>query len=174
VRSLLLETESGTLNLAMCVVNLGELRYIIARTDSPAQTTALVEEIQGLSIEIVDANWKLTCQSAIFKSKGGFSYADCYTAALGLLRQAEVITGDPEFLKLREEITLSWVDSPRIEKGYALIKRDRPAPIERSRAWKPRRSQIPCTLTVLPPGLLSPAVSAEYVTCDAAAFGGIL
>jgi len=115
VRSLLLEAESGCLNLAMCVVNLGELWYIIARIDSPAQADALVEEIQGLSIEIVDADWKLTYQAAIFKSKGGLSYADCYTAALGQLRQAEVITGDPEFQKLREEITLSWVESPRTE-----------------------------------------------------------
>jgi predicted nucleic acid-binding protein len=115
VRSLLLEAESGSLNLAMCVVNLGELWYIIARTDSPAQADALVEEIQGLSIEIVDADWKLTYQAAIFKSKGGLSYADSYTAALGQLRQAEVITGDPEFQKLREEITLIWVESPRSE-----------------------------------------------------------
>jgi predicted nucleic acid-binding protein len=99
----------------MCVVNLGELWYIIARTDSPAQADALVEEIQGLSIELVDADWKLTYQAAIFKSKGGLSYSDCYTAALGKLRQAEVITGDPEFQKLREEITLSWVESPRTE-----------------------------------------------------------
>lgn len=110
VRSLLLENESGALNLAMCVVNLGELWYIVARADSPAQADALVEEIQGLSIEIVDADWKLTHQAAIFKSKGGLSYADCYTAALAQLRQAEVITGDPEFQKLRDEITLSWVE----------------------------------------------------------------
>jgi ribonuclease VapC len=110
VRSLLLETESGALNLVMCVVNLGELWYIVARADSPAQADALVEEIQGLSIEIVDADWKLTHQAAIFKSKGGLSYADCYTAALAQLRQAEVITGDPEFQKLRDEITLSWVE----------------------------------------------------------------
>ena len=115
VRSLLLEAESGSLKLAMCAVNLGELWYIIARADSPAQADALVEEIQGLSIEIVDADWKLTYRAAIFKLKGGLSYADCYTAALGQLRQAEVITGDPEFQKLREEITLGWVESLRTE-----------------------------------------------------------
>jgi hypothetical protein len=32
------------------------------------------------------------------------SYANCYTAALGKLLQAEVVTDDPEFQKLRGEI----------------------------------------------------------------------
>jgi PIN domain nuclease of toxin-antitoxin system len=108
VRSLLLEAESGSLKLAMCVVNLGEVWYSIARTVSPAQADALIEEIQGLSIEIVDASWKLTYQAAIFKSRGGLSYADCFTAALGKLRQAEVVTGDPEFQKLKGEIKTAW------------------------------------------------------------------
>jgi predicted nucleic acid-binding protein len=75
---------------------------------SPAQADALIEEIQGMSIEIVDADWKLTYQAAIFKSKGGLSYADCYSAALGKLRQAEVVTDDPEFQKLKGEITTAW------------------------------------------------------------------
>jgi ribonuclease VapC len=97
VRNLLLEAESGSLQLAMCLVNLGELWYTIARAVSPAQADALLQDIQGMSIEIVDADWELTYQAAIFKSKGGLSYDDCYTAALGKLRQAEVVTGDPEF-----------------------------------------------------------------------------
>ncbi|MGE5221773.1 MAG: type II toxin-antitoxin system VapC family toxin [Omnitrophica WOR_2 bacterium] len=111
VRDLLLEAASGSLKLAMCVVNLGELWYTIARAISPAQADALLEEIQGMSIEIVNADWTLTHQAAIFKSKGGLSYADCYTAALGKLRQAEVVTGDPEFHKLGGEITISWEQS---------------------------------------------------------------
>ncbi|RCK74786.1 MAG: hypothetical protein ANABAC_1503 [Anaerolineae bacterium] len=112
VRNLLLEAEAGSLKLALCVVNLGELWYIIARTISSALADALVEEIRGLSIEIVDADWELTHQAAIYKAKGGLSYADCYTAALAKLRQAEVVTGDPEFQKLRDEITLCWVENP--------------------------------------------------------------
>ncbi|HLA97047.1 MAG TPA: type II toxin-antitoxin system VapC family toxin [Anaerolineales bacterium] len=108
VRSLLLEAEAGNLKLAICVVNLGEFWYLIARTVSPAQADALVAEIQGMSIEIVDADWELTYQAATFKAKGGLSYADCYTAALGKLRQAEVVTGDPEFQKLSGEIITTW------------------------------------------------------------------
>ncbi len=118
VRNILLEAESGSLKLAMCVVNLGEFWYSIARAVSSAQADTLLEEIKGMSIEIVDADWELTYQAAIFKSKGGLSYADCYTAALGKLRQAEVVTGDPEFQKLRGEIEIAWeFDYPTPDSG---------------------------------------------------------
>jgi predicted nucleic acid-binding protein len=44
----------------------------------------------------------------MYKSRGGLSYADCYTAALAKLRLAEVVTGDPEFQKLQGEIMTTW------------------------------------------------------------------
>jgi predicted nucleic acid-binding protein len=108
VRGLLLEAETGDLKLAMSVINLGEVWYAVARTVSPEQADAIIEEIRGMTIEIVDADWELTHQAAIYKSKGGLSYADCFAAALGKLRKAEVVTGDPEFQKLKEEITITW------------------------------------------------------------------
>lgn len=108
VRGLLLEAETGNLKLAMSVVDLGEVWYSVARTVSSKQADAIIEEIQGMSIEIVDADWELTYQAAMYKSKGGLSYADCYTVALGKIRLAEVVTGDPEFQKLEGEITTTW------------------------------------------------------------------
>jgi predicted nucleic acid-binding protein len=108
VRSLLLEAEAGNVKLAMCVVNLGEVWYSIARAVSPTQADALIEEILAMSIEIVDAGWELTYQAATFKARGGLSYSDCYAAALGKLQQAEIVTGDREFEKLSGEITITW------------------------------------------------------------------
>ncbi|MDP3184617.1 MAG: type II toxin-antitoxin system VapC family toxin [Anaerolineales bacterium] len=109
VRELLLEAESKNIKLAMTVVNLGEVWYSISRTVSPEQADATVQEIRGMSIEIIDADWKLTHQAAIYKARGGISYADCYAAALAKLRKAEVITGDPEFQKLKDEVTTAWI-----------------------------------------------------------------
>jgi ribonuclease VapC len=108
VRGLLLEAETGGLKLAMSVVNLGEVWYAVARNVSSTKADAIIEEIQGMSIEIVDADWELTHQAAIYKAKGSLSYADCFAAALGKLRQAEIITGDPEFRKLKDEVTTAW------------------------------------------------------------------
>jgi ribonuclease VapC len=108
MRGLLLAAESGELTLAMTVVNLGEVWYSVARAISAKQADAIIEEIRSMSIEIVDANWELTHQAAIFKSKGSLSYADCYAAALGKLRVAEIVTGDPEFQKLKDELKITW------------------------------------------------------------------
>ncbi len=109
VRVLLLEAESKNIKLAMTVVNLGEVWYSIARTVSPEQADAIVQEVRGMSIEIIDADWKLTHQAAIYKARGGISYADCYAAALAKLSKAEVITGDPEFQKLKDEVNTAWI-----------------------------------------------------------------
>jgi hypothetical protein len=92
----------------MSVVNLGEVWYSFAWKFSAKTADTVINEIQGLPIEIVDANWEITHQAAIYKVKGGLSYADCFAAALGKIRQAEVITGDPEFQKLKGEITTTW------------------------------------------------------------------
>jgi ribonuclease VapC len=108
VRELLVEAESGNVKLAMTVVNLGEIWYSIARAVSAAQADIFVQEIRGMSIEIVDADWPLTHQTAIYKSKGGISYADCFAAALAKLREAELVTADPELKKLGNEITIVW------------------------------------------------------------------
>jgi ribonuclease VapC len=108
VRALLLEAETGGLKLAMSVVNLGEVWYSIARIVTPKQADFIIREIQAMPIEIVDANWSLTHQAAIYKSRGGLSYADCYAAALGTLRGAEVVTGNPEFQKLKGDIAITW------------------------------------------------------------------
>jgi len=108
VRGLLLEAEAGNVRLAMSVVNLGEVWYSVAREVSPQQADSIVQEIRGMSIEIVDADWELTHQAANYKSRGGISYADCYAAALAKLRKADLVTGDPEFEKLKEEVTTVW------------------------------------------------------------------
>ena len=108
VRNLLLDAAAGNVELSLSVVNLGEIWYSVARSVSAQQADAVVQEIQGLTIDIVDAGWSLAYQAAQFKARGGLSYADCYAAALAKLRGATLITGDPEFAVLRDVITIAW------------------------------------------------------------------
>ena len=109
VRSLLLQAEEGKVELAMAVVNLGETWYAIARADSPAAADRLTQEIRGMAIEIVDADWSLTREAAMLKAKGGVSYADCFAAALAKRRKGEVVTGDPEFKRLEGDVKVAWL-----------------------------------------------------------------
>lgn len=109
VRGLIHKAMETDTNLLMSIVNLGEVWYAIARTNSPEIADQYINEIKGMGIEIVDADWALTRQAAVFKSGGNISYADCFAAALAKLKKAELVTGDKEFKPLDGEIRVSWI-----------------------------------------------------------------
>jgi ribonuclease VapC len=109
VESLILKAEDGSLELAMSVVNLGEVWYSIARKTSSDIADDYLRQVQGMAIEIVDANWQLTRLASEFKVNGRISYADCFAAALAKLKKAELVTGDKEFKSLESEIKVSWL-----------------------------------------------------------------
>ena len=109
VRGLIQKAVESDTNLLMSVVNLGEVWYSIARTNSPETADQYIHEIKGMGIEVVDVDWTLTRQAALFKVSGNISYADCFAAALAKLRKAELVTGDKEFKLLEGEIKISWL-----------------------------------------------------------------
>jgi predicted nucleic acid-binding protein len=110
VRSLLLKAEESDLKLLMSVVNLGEVWYSIARATSPETADQYVNEIHGMSIDILDADWPLTRQAAAYKANGRIAYGDCFAAALAKNHKAELVTGDQEFKMLEGEIKISWME----------------------------------------------------------------
>ncbi|HEY4690500.1 MAG TPA: PIN domain-containing protein [Anaerolineae bacterium] len=109
VRNLLLRAEEGKVQLAMTVINLGEVWYAIARADSQDSADRLTQEIRGMAIEFVEADWVLARAAAALKAKGGAAYADCFAAALAKLRKGEVVTGDPEFKRLESAVKIAWL-----------------------------------------------------------------
>jgi PIN domain nuclease of toxin-antitoxin system len=109
VRTILQESIESETSLVMSVVNLGEVWYAIARSNSPDVADHYIGEIQGMGIEVVDADWALTRQAAIFKAKGNISYADTFAAALAVLKNAELVTGDKEFVPLEGKVRILWV-----------------------------------------------------------------
>jgi predicted nucleic acid-binding protein len=109
VRKLLVDAEAGRQKLTMSVVNLGEVWYAIARAVSAETADQFIQRIQGMAIDIVDADWEITRQAAIFKALGNISYADCFAAALAKAQDAEIVTGDKEFKALKGEIGIAWL-----------------------------------------------------------------
>ena len=96
--------------LLMTVVNLGEVWYIIARETSEAEAERSLVEIRQLGVEVVHADWPLAREAAGFKSKHRMSYADCFAAALAKQKKAHLVTGDPEFAQVEQEIQILWVN----------------------------------------------------------------
>jgi len=105
---ILAAVRDGTL-LMIPVINLGEIWYSTARCYSKGMADRVVEEVAAMGIEAVDAGWELTRLAADFKTRGGLSYADCFAAALAMLHQTELVTGDPEFRRLEDAIPIRWV-----------------------------------------------------------------
>ncbi len=95
--------------LLMSVVNWGEVYYNTMREVSEAAAEQKLKEIATMPIEIVEADLNLTKQAAIFKATKKMSYANCFGAALAKIKNAEFVTGDPEYKEVEKEIKINWL-----------------------------------------------------------------
>jgi PIN domain nuclease of toxin-antitoxin system len=97
--------------LLITSVNLGEVFYIILRECGEDKAREVEEIVQTLPIKVIDADWKLTREAAKLKAFKKMSYADCFAAALASMHKGELITGDPEFKAVEEQIKIMWIIS---------------------------------------------------------------
>lgn len=111
VETLLLKAEAGTHKLLLCVVNWGEIYYNIMRKVSVEAAEQKTREIAAMPIELVPvgADLQLARQAAVYKAAGRLAYADAFAAALAKLRNAELVTGDPDFKSVEEDIKVTWL-----------------------------------------------------------------
>ncbi len=111
VEKLLAQAAAEKHKLLMSVVNWGEIYYNTMREVSQESAEQQSRAIAALPIDIVSVgdDLALARQAAIFKATHKMSYADCFAAALARLRNAELVTGDPEFKALEKEIKINWL-----------------------------------------------------------------
>ena len=95
--------------LLISVVNWGEIYYNTMREVSEAAAEQKLREIGAMPIEVVGADQHLTKLAAHYKATKRMSYADCFGAALAKIRNAEFVTGDPEFKEVEKEIKINWL-----------------------------------------------------------------
>jgi ribonuclease VapC len=108
VRGLLAKAEDRGAKLLLSVVSLGEVWASIARSSSPQDADHYIEEIQGMSVDIVDADWSMTRQAASLRASLGLPYAACFAIALAKARRAELISGNREIAEADTGITVTW------------------------------------------------------------------
>lgn len=95
--------------LSMTVVNAGEVLYVVRRERGPEVVAEIESVIRSLPIALIDVDLSLAREAARLKAGGGLSYADCFAAALALRLDASLLTGDPEFVAVQDEIEIEWV-----------------------------------------------------------------
>lgn len=110
VADIIADAHEEKIPLLITVVNAGEVWYIVARQTSTADADVSIKQLRDLGIEFVEADWNLAHGASYFKSKNKMSFADCFAAALAKQRKAQLVTGDPEFTQVEQEITISWLE----------------------------------------------------------------
>ena len=109
VEKILEQATAEKHKLLMSVINWGEVYYSVMRGASAAMAEQKLKEMDAMPIEIVGADLHQTKQAAIYKATRKMSYADCFGAALAKIKNAEFVTGDPEFKPLEKEIKIHWL-----------------------------------------------------------------
>lgn len=109
VRDLFAQALAGHHLLPMTTVNIGEVLYIVRREYGGEKAAEIETTIHTLPIEIVDVDLELAREAARFKAVKKMSYADCFAAALARKRQAGLLTGDPEFREVEDEVEVVWI-----------------------------------------------------------------
>ena len=106
VRKLLEMAKEGKCRLYMCVVNLGEVMYIVERERGLSKAQETLARIDELPIEIMNVDRTLTLAAAHLKMDCPIAYADCFATALSQIKNASLVTGDPEFRKVKPDCNL--------------------------------------------------------------------
>ena len=111
IRELLEAAKDRICHLYMCVVNMGEVMYIVERERGLPKAQATLARIDELPIEIVNVDRPLTLAAAHLKMDCPIAYADCFAAALSQLKDATLVTGDPEFNKIKPDcnVRIEWL-----------------------------------------------------------------
>ena len=93
----------------MSVINWGEVYYCTYRDQGAGGAQEVVSRLAEYPIEVVDADQNMTQEAAILKGKYKVAYADCFAVALARQKNAEILTGDPEFKKFKENLKINWI-----------------------------------------------------------------
>ena len=112
VAQILKQLIQGKAKGFMSVVNWGEVYYSTLREEGVAEAEKVILQLDKFPIQIVEANRNLAYEAAKLKGKYRIAYADCFAVALSVKLKASLVTGDPEFKKLRERISIQWINLP--------------------------------------------------------------
>ena len=102
VGKILTQAAQRHVEVYLCSINLGEVYYITYRERGGEKAEETLAIIDLLPIHQVEADRDLVLSAARIKAVHAISYADAFAVALAYNLNAKVVTGDPEFRKLKE------------------------------------------------------------------------
>lgn len=94
----------------MTVINWGEVFYATAKVKREKLAQQIIQSLEHYPLTVVEADKTLTWEAACLKAKYPIAYADCFALALAKQKEAYLLTGDPEFEKVKENIRIIWLN----------------------------------------------------------------
>lgn len=108
VAGLLRQAQEGT-PVLMAWVNAGEVAYIVERRWGRERVFEALAFLEATGIELVSVGRELALEAAHIKAGHPLAYADAFAAALALVREATLVTGDPELKPLEASLPIRWI-----------------------------------------------------------------
>jgi ribonuclease VapC len=109
-RQMIESAVAGELALHMSRMNYGEVVYSLAKDFPPNRVGAAHAAFVQIPIRFHSVDDALVDEAAALKAVNTISYADAFAAALALRMDVPLVTGDREFIALRQVgLRLVWV-----------------------------------------------------------------
>jgi len=112
IQHVLIEAKSGASRLYFHAIHLGEVYYITLREQGQSLADLAYSRIKVLPIRLIDRiDEELLLAAAGLKARYPISYADSFAAALAMINNCPLLTGDPEFRSLETQgiISIQWL-----------------------------------------------------------------
>lgn len=107
----------------MSVVNLGEVLYITEREQTLEAAQAALAAVDQLPIVVLDADSSFTLGAAHVKAHHSISYADAFAVSLAMNQDAEIVTGDPDFEKVKSLVHICWISQAKSASDASAVPR---------------------------------------------------
>ena len=106
VRELLQAAQDEEIQLAISLINLGEVVYRVGKTMSEQAAWETLDELRQLPLTVVPAQDEVVWTAVTWKMRHSISYADACAVATAERLKATLLTGDPELTQLTSEVQI--------------------------------------------------------------------
>ena len=113
VQHVLTQAKNRGFRLYIHAIHIGEVYYITLRDQGRSLADLAYSRIKALPITTIDRiDEELLLTAAGLKAKYPISYADSFAAALAIIKNCPLLTGDSEFksLEKHEIISIEWLE----------------------------------------------------------------
>jgi len=97
------------LDRLICVINLGEIVYVIKRRFGDSKKLEVLARVHQLGLKVIPVPEYLVFKAAEIKAEYPISYADCFALACAMEHSATIVTGDPDFKKIAHLVSIDWI-----------------------------------------------------------------